>query len=165
MRTFPGWIFFLSLLLCYFQVSAQDFLSVKDQNGLGRLRIYPGTTVLFKTEGERNWQEGELNVLLPPDTIILGGRKLSVRAITAIRADRAFPTHSGSMLSVAGLGYSGIYAANGLLSDSRPLLTNSALITSSSLFLGGTLIRMAGKRVFRFGRKYHLSIVHFNFKP
>lgn len=165
MRTLLGWLPFLLLILNSFQSSGQDFLAIKDQNGLTQLRIYPGTTLLYKLGGESSWQEGELNLLLPPDTIILDGRKLSVKEVTHIRSDRAFPTHAGSMLAVAGVGYAGLYSANGLLSDSRPLLTNSALVTSSSLFLGGSLIRMAGKRVFRFGRKYQLSIVHFNFNP
>jgi hypothetical protein len=165
MRTFPGSLFLLFAILANFSGIAQDFLSIKDENGLGRIRIYPGSTFMMKLKGEKEWQETTLNVLLPPDTIILDGRKTALNEIMAIRADRAFPTHAGSMLAVAGIGYAGIYAANGLLSDSRPLLTNSAIIASSSLFLGGNLIRMAGKRVFRLGRKYHLSIVHFNFNP
>lgn len=160
-----GIALFLLLFLSYKQGLAQDFLSVKDENGLGRLRIYPGTTFLVKIKGETDWQDAELNVLLPPDTLILNGRKMAVNDIAAIRSDRAFLSHSGSMLAIAGLGYAGIYAVNGLLSDSRPLLSNSAILTSSSLFLGGNMIRMAGKRVFRLGRKYHLSIVHFNFNP
>ncbi len=165
MRTFAACLSLFLLLVFSSKISAQDFLSIKDQNGLGVMRIYTGNSFLVKLNGEDSWQEAELNALLPPDTIILEGRKLSLNSIKAIRSDRAFPAHAGSMLAVAGLGYAGIYAVNGLLSDSRPLLSNSALITSSSLFLGGSLIRMTSKRVFRFGRKYQLSIIHFNFNP
>jgi hypothetical protein len=138
-------------------------LSVYKKNGQLGKRFYEGDRIQLKV-GPHGWISGDIEWLLK-DTLIVAGFKVGLNQIQAVRTYKAAALGAAANLGIAGVLWPGIVAINGLTSDSRPLVTNSAIISSVAMLTGAAFFYRIGLRTYHTTEVGRLRITDFNLNP
>lgn len=146
--------------LCFAQ-SKQ--LSVYKKNGQLGKRFYEGDRIQLKV-GPHGWISGDIEWLLN-DTLIVAGFKVGLNQIQAVRTYKAAALGAAANLGIAGVLWPAIVAINGVSSGSRPLVTNSAIVSSAAMLTGAALFYRIGLRTYKTTDAGKLRITDFNFNP
>lgn len=156
--------FFLLLFLLFgvgnacFSQSKQ--LSVYKKNGQLGKRFYEGDRIQLKV-GPHGWISGDIELLLK-DSLIVAGFKVGLNQIQAVRIYRAAALGAAANLGLAGVLWPGIVAINGVTSGLRPLVTNSAIISSAAMLGGALFFYKIGLRTYTTDQVGRLRITDFN---
>lgn len=157
-------LFLLLLLLigvgnvCF---SQSKQLSVYKKNGQLGKRFYEGDRIQLKV-GPHGWISGDIEWLLK-DSLIVAGFKVGLNQIQAVRIYRAAALGASANLGIAGVLWPGIVAINGVTSGLRPLVTNSAIISSAAMLGGAFFFYKIGLRTYHTTEAGRLRITDFNF--
>lgn len=156
------WIACLISLLPLLAFGQSKQLSVYKSNGQLAHRFYEGDRVQLKLS-EHGWLNGEIEWLLE-DSLIVAGLKIGLTQIKAVRRFNAFAVGASANLGVAGILWPGIVTINGLTSNSRPLVTRSALISSAAMLGSAAVLFRIGMRTYKTTEAGRLRIINFNFQ-
>lgn len=135
-------------------------LSVYKKNGQLGKRFYEGDRIQLKV-GPHGWISGDIELLLK-DSLIVAGFKVGLSQIQAVRIYRAAALGAATNLGLAGVLWPGIVAINGVTSGLRPLVTNSAIISSAAMLGGALLFYKIGLRTYTTDQVGRLRITDFN---
>jgi hypothetical protein len=158
---------YILLLLLFLGMSAaysqSKQLSVYKKNGQIGKRFYEGDRIQLKV-GPHGWISGDIEWLLS-DTLIVAGFKIGLNQIQAVRTYKAAALGAAANLGIAGVLWPAIVAINGATSGSRPLVTNSAIVSSAAMLTGAALFYRIGLRTYKTTDAGKLRITDFNFNP
>lgn len=135
-------------------------LSVYKKNGQLGKRFYEGDRIQLKV-GPHGWISGDIELLLK-DSLIVAGFKVGLSQIQAVRIYRAAALGAATNLGLAGVLWPGIVAINGVTSGLRPLVTNSAIISSAAMLGGALFFYKIGLRTYTTDQVGRLRITDFN---
>jgi len=135
-------------------------LSVYKKNGQLGKRFYEGDRIQLKV-GPHGWISGDIELLLK-DSLIVAGFKVGLSQIQAVRIYRAAALGAATNLGIAGVLWPGIVAINGVTSGLRPLVTNSAIISSAAMLGGALFFYKIGLRTYTTDQVGRLRITDFN---
>lgn len=135
-------------------------LSVYKKNGQLGKRFYEGDRIQLKV-GPHGWISGDIELLLK-DSLIVAGFKVGLSQIQAVRIYRAAALGAATNLGIAGVLWPGIVAINGVTSGLRPLVTNSAIISSAAMLGGALFFYKIGLRTYTTDQVGKLRITDFN---
>jgi hypothetical protein len=135
-------------------------LSVYKKNGQLGKRFYEGDRIQLKV-GPHGWISGDIELLLK-DSLIVAGFKVGLSQIQAVRIYRAAALGAATNLGIAGVLWPGIVAINGVTSGLRPLVTNSAIISSAAMLGGALFFYKIGLRTYTTEQVGRLRITDFN---
>lgn len=135
-------------------------LSVYKKNGQLGKRFYEGDRIQLKV-GPHGWISGDIELLLK-DSLIVAGFKVGLSQIQAVRIYRAVALGAATNLGIAGVLWPGIVAINGVTSGLRPLVTNSAIISSAAMLGGALFFYKIGLRTYTTDQVGKLRITDFN---
>lgn len=135
-------------------------LSVFKKNGQLGKRFYEGDRIQLKV-GPHGWISGDIELLLK-DSLIVAGFKVGLSQIQAVRIYRAAALGAATNLGIAGVLWPGIVAINGVTSGLRPLVTNSAIISSAAMLGGALFFYKIGLRTYTTDQVGRLRITDFN---
>lgn len=135
-------------------------LSVYKKNGQLGKRFYEGDRIQLKV-GPHGWISGDIELLLK-DSLIVAGFKVGLSQIHAVRIYRAAALGAATNLGIAGVLWPGIVAINGVTSGLRPLVTNSAIISSAAMLGGALFFYKIGLRTYTTDQVGRLRITDFN---
>ncbi len=135
-------------------------LSVYKKNGQLGKRFYEGDRIQLKV-GPHGWISGDIELLLK-DSLIVAGFKVGLSQIQAVRIYRAAALGAATNLGLAGVLWPGIVAINGVTSGLRPLVTNSAIISSAAMLGGALFFYKIGLRTYTTYQVGRLRITDFN---
>lgn len=135
-------------------------LSVYKKNGQLGKRFYEGDRIQLKV-GPHGWISGDIELLLK-DSLIVAGFKVGLSQIQAVRIYRAAALGAATNLGLAGVLWPGIVAINGVTSGLRPLVTNSAIMSSAAMLGGALFFYKIGLRTYTTDQVGRLRITDFN---
>lgn len=135
-------------------------LSVYKKNGQLGKRFYEGDRIQLKV-GPHGWISGDIELLLK-DSLIVAGFKVGLSQIQAVRIYRAAALGAATNLGLAGVLWPGIVAINGVTSGLRPLVTNSAIMSSAAMLGGALLFYKIGLHTYTTDQVGRLRITDFN---
>lgn len=138
-------------------------LSVYKKNGQLGKRYYEGDLIQLKL-GSKEWLTGEIDWLLK-DSIVVAGFKIGLNQIVAVRRTNGFALGAAANLGLASVLWPGIVFINGLSSNSRPLITNSALLSSAAMLGGAAVLLSFGRKTYKTDAPNKLRIIDFNLNP
>jgi hypothetical protein len=156
-------VYFMLLLLLAGSITAlaqSKQLSVYKKNGQLGKRFYEGDRIQLKV-GPHGWISGDIELLLK-DSLIVAGFKVGLSQIQAVRIYRAVALGAATNLGIAGVLWPGIVAINGVTSGLRPLVTNSAIISSTAMLGGALFFYKIGLRTYTTEQVGRLRITDFN---
>lgn len=160
-------VLYLLLLLLFAgsptAISQSKQLSVYKKNGQLGKRFYEGDRIQLKV-GPHGWVSGDIE-WLRNDTLIVAGFKVGLQQIQAVRSYRAAALGAAANLGVASVLWPVIVGINGLSSDSRPLVTTSAIISSAVMLGAAAFFYKIGIHTYHTTEPGRLRITDFNFNP
>jgi hypothetical protein len=155
---------FVSILLFIVNspfVKAQELLKLSKSHPV---YYFPGNTIKIETEPDKQKLEGRIDSI-GNNFITVDGNTIPLKEISAvyIRRDKVNIFSEALILCVAGIGYLGITAFNGLLVHHNAV-TSSTYAVSGGLFAGGIVLFTLRQRKITISKKHSLQTVGIDHK-
>lgn len=159
----------LTLLLTTFLCTcgrAQRVLLFEKLTSSASERVYEGSRLKFKLEGDKFWQEGVIREMRPDiQALVINDRFIMLDEIAVVNQGSNALGAAGYGLMTFGVGWS-FWAVAGNYTDGNPSTnyeTRDLMITLTSAGTGFLLARLLGRKRFRTGKHRRLRVVDTSF--
>ena len=149
------------------QVSAQKVLQIEKYGKAKTEKLFIGHSFYYKVRNDDAWRFAYIEDLVVDQNMIQLGRiYVPLGNIEAIRYDRKIGKNLSRSVMIFGLSWSG-FAAIGTATDGNPdtrYRWSDAIVTGTSMLIGGILPKMFKYKTIRFGKKKRLRMLDLEFK-